>query len=87
LAITPQIQSKALAQNAPVTRQHCCKKFKGDLISGYALLGQHDLVLIAELPDTEHAIKASVELSKLTGIAFTTSPAVAVEDFDKLIGN
>lgn len=62
------------------------QKFDGKLISGYALLGKHDLVLIAELPDTEHALKASVELSKLTGISFTTSPAVGVEVFDKLIG-
>ena len=30
-------------------------------------------------------MKASVALSKLTGISFTTSPAVPVEDFDKMI--
>jgi hypothetical protein len=33
----------------------------------------------------EQAVKASVALSKLTGIAFTTFPAVTVEDFDKLM--
>jgi len=29
------------------------------------------------------AVKACVALSKLTGIAFTRSPAVAAADFDK----
>jgi hypothetical protein len=35
----------------------------------------------------EYAIKASVALNKLTGIAFSTSPAVTVETFDKLMSN
>ena len=61
------------------------KKFGGNVKSGYALLGKYDLALIVELPDTAQAMKASVALSKLTGIAFTTSPAVSVADFDKLM--
>ena len=61
------------------------QKHGGKLISGYALLGEYDLVLIVELPGTDQAVKASVELSKMTGIAFSTSPAVGVEDFDKLM--
>ena len=61
------------------------KKFGGEVISLYALLGEQDLVLIAEFPGIEEAMKASVALSKLTGISFTTSPAVPVEDFDKMI--
>jgi uncharacterized protein with GYD domain len=56
----------------------------GQLKGGYALLGEKDLVLIAELPSTEAAMKASVGLSKLLGIGFTTAPAVTVEEFDKL---
>jgi hypothetical protein len=31
------------------------------------------------------AMQASVALNKLTGISFTTLPAVTVEEFDKLI--
>jgi uncharacterized protein with GYD domain len=61
------------------------KKFGGEVISLYALLGEQDLVLIAEFPGIEEAMKASVALSKLTGISFTTSPAVPVEEFDKMI--
>lgn len=61
------------------------KKCGGELKAGYALLGEYDLVLIAELPGVEEAIKASVGLVKLTGIAFTTMPALAIEAFDKLV--
>jgi uncharacterized protein with GYD domain len=61
------------------------KKFRGQVISLYALLGEQDLVLIAEFPGIEEAMKASVALSKLTGISFTTSPAVPAKDFDKMI--
>jgi uncharacterized protein with GYD domain len=50
----------------------------GNLISGYALLGDVDLVLIVEFPGKEEAIKASVALSKMLEIGFTTAPAVTV---------
>ena len=60
------------------------QKFGGKVKSVYALLGQHDLVIIAEVPGTEAAMQISLALHKLTGIAFTTAPAVSVEEFDKL---
>lgn len=56
----------------------------GKVKGGYALLGERDLVLIVELPGTKEAMKASIALSKLLGISFATSPAVSVEEFDKL---
>ena len=56
----------------------------GEIKSMYALLGEHDLVLIVELPSVEKAINASVALTKQTGIAFSTMPAITVADFDKL---
>ena len=61
------------------------KKLGGQVSSMYALLGQHDLVLIVDLPGVEQAMKASVALNKLTGISFITSPAVTIERFDKMI--
>lgn len=61
------------------------KKFGGELNSMYALLGEQDLVLIVDFPELEQAIKASVALTKMTGVSFTSSPAVPVEDFDKMI--
>jgi uncharacterized protein with GYD domain len=56
----------------------------GDVKAGYALLGETDLVIIVDFPGVKEAMKASVELNKLLGISFTTSPAVTVEEFDKL---
>jgi len=61
------------------------KKYKGEVKGMYALLGEKDLVFIVNFPGTEQAIKASVALNKLTGIGFTTYPAVTVEEFDKLM--
>jgi uncharacterized protein with GYD domain len=60
------------------------QKFGGEVKSIYALLGEHDLVAIAEVPGNEAAMQISLALHKLTGISFTTAPAVPVEEFDKL---
>lgn len=61
------------------------KKHQGDIKAMYALLGDYDLLFIVDLPGVELAMQFSVALSKLTGIAFTTSPAVTVAEFDKLM--
>ena len=61
------------------------KKHGGELKAGYAMLGGVDLVLVADLPDTARAMAASAALAKLTGVAFTTSPAVSIEEFDKIV--
>jgi len=61
------------------------KKSGGEVTSMYALLGEHDLVLIVNFSGIDAVMKASVALSKLTGIAFTTSPAVTVSEFDKIM--
>jgi uncharacterized protein with GYD domain len=61
------------------------KKNGGKVVSMYAVLGEHDLVLTLDFPDSEKALASSVALNKLTGISFTTSPVVEVEKFDKLI--
>jgi len=60
------------------------KQHGGVVRSGYALLGEVDLVLIVDLPDVESAMKVSIGLTKLLGIAFHTAPAVSMEEFDKL---
>jgi uncharacterized protein with GYD domain len=51
----------------------------------YSMLGEKDLLFILTFPRMEQAMKASVALSKTTGIAFTTCPAVSVEEFDRLM--
>jgi uncharacterized protein with GYD domain len=61
------------------------RKFGGEVKAMYALLGKNDLVFILTLPGIEQALKASAALGKMTGISFTTSPAVTVEEFDKMM--
>ena len=63
------------------------QKYGGEVKSIYALLGENDLVIIATFPGTEQVVKSSLAISKLTGIAFTTSEAIAVEDFDRMISD
>lgn len=63
------------------------KGFSGEVKGMYALLGQDDLLFIVDFPSTVVALKASVAINKATGISFTTSPAVPVEEFDNLISD
>jgi uncharacterized protein with GYD domain len=61
------------------------KKNGGELKAGYALLGDVDIVLVADLPDTPTAMKVSIALSKQLGIGFRTAPAMTVDAFDQLM--
>jgi len=61
------------------------RELGGKIQSIYALLGEQDLVFIVDLPGVQQAMKASVILTRLTGISFNTTPAVTVEEFDKLM--
>lgn len=61
------------------------QKYGGEIKAIYSLLGETDLLIIADFPGMEQAMKASIAVHKLTGIAFTTSEAMAVEEFDKMI--
>ena len=74
--MSPQRTKKAL---------DAVQKLGGKVKEMYALLGPHDLLLICDFPGVEAAMKASVALSKMTGIAFVTAPAITVEEFDKLV--
>ena len=62
------------------------EKAGGKIISMYALLGNYDLALVIDLPGNSDAMKVSIALTELTGIAFTTSAAMSVEEFDKIMG-
>lgn len=62
------------------------EKNSGKVNSMYALLGNYDLAFFVDFPRISDAMKASLGLAKLTGISFTTLPAVTVEEFDKLAG-
>ena len=51
----------------------------------YALLGKYDIVLITEFPGVAEVMGASIALNKLTDISFTSFPAIAIEEFDKIM--
>lgn len=61
------------------------KQNGGELVSGYALLGKTDLLLIVNFPDLQSAMKTSVALSKLLAVSFVTQPAVSLSEFDMLL--
>lgn len=62
------------------------EKAGGKVNLAYALLGNYDLALLVDLPGNAEAMKASIALTELTGISFTSSPAISVEEFDKITG-
>ncbi len=61
------------------------QKFGGRVKAVYALLGNSDLVFIVNLPGPAQATMVSIALTRLTGIGFTTSTAIPVEQFDELM--
>jgi uncharacterized protein with GYD domain len=60
-------------------------KAGGKVNSMYALLGKYDIVLITDFPGVAEVMKASIALNKLSGIAFTSFPAIPIEEFDKIM--
>jgi len=63
------------------------RKMGGEVNAMHVLLGEYDLAICVKLAGIDDAVKASVALARLTGIAFTTCPAIEVETFDRLIGS
>jgi uncharacterized protein with GYD domain len=60
------------------------EKCGGQIQAVYALLGTADVLAIMDFPGMNEAMKASIELTKLLSIAFSTSPAMTISEFDKL---
>lgn len=75
-----------ISANRTDKSMHLIKEIGGKVLSMYTLLGGYDVVITAEFPDLKTAMKASLGLTILTGIGFSTYPAISVSDFDKLIG-
>jgi uncharacterized protein with GYD domain len=61
------------------------KKFGGEIKGEFCMLGEKDVLFIVELPGTREAMKLSVALSQMSGIAFSTSEAVTVQEFLELV--
>ena len=80
---TPEAM-KGIAAERTARAAEAIRKAGGQVKETYALLGAHDLLIMAEFPGVTEAMQGSLALTKLTGIAFSTSPAVPVEKFDEL---
>jgi uncharacterized protein with GYD domain len=76
---------KGISSERTAKSHDLAKKYGGELKHIYSLLGKDDLLLITEFPGVSEAMQFSVALSGMTGISFTTSAAVGVEQFDKLM--
>ena len=77
---------KGLSKDRTAKAKALVEKYGGQIKAAYALLGKTDLLVIADFPGTAEAMKASLALTRLTGIGFSTSPAITIEELDKLIG-
>jgi uncharacterized protein with GYD domain len=78
---------KGISSERTAKSHDLAKKYGGEIKFIYALLGKDDLVIITEFPGVSEAMKFSVALSAMTGIGFTTAPAVGVEEFDNLMAS
>jgi uncharacterized protein with GYD domain len=77
---------KNISPDRTAKARELIKQNGGKIISMYAVMGEHDLVFTLDFDDADKAMATSAALYKLTGIHFTTSPVVDVEQFDKLMG-
>ena len=74
---------KDISAKRTVKARELISKFGGEVKAGYALLDDTDLVMVIDAPDTAAVMKISVGLTKMSGIAFTSAPAVSFENFDQ----
>ena len=90
IIMSGKYSAAALKDMSPARTQQVVeliKKYGGEVLGMYATLGPHDLVFILNLPGVAQAMQVSVALSKFTGIAFSTSPAIPVAEFDDLMSS
>lgn len=65
--------------------EHLIGRFQGKVKATYALVGEYDILIIVDLPGIENVVKVSAGLTALTGVSFTTVPAISISTFDKLL--
>jgi uncharacterized protein with GYD domain len=77
---------KGMSPKRTQKTEEMVRKMGGTIHSMYALLGAFDILFVLDLPSADDAMRLSVSLSRLTGISFSSYPAISVEKFDELIG-
>ncbi len=78
---------KAISAARTEQAKRVIEQLGGQVKAIYALLGQYDLVLIVQLPTMTDAMRAALQLGRLTGISFSTAAAMPVEEFDELVSD
>jgi uncharacterized protein with GYD domain len=81
---TEGVKGASGARTKNITGQ--IEKAGGEVHFMHALLGEYDLAFLVDFPGNQEAMATSFALAKATGIAFSTLPAVTVQEFDTLIG-
>lgn len=76
---------KAISADRTDRARALIQKYHGEYKAGYALLGEIDLLVVLDLPDTEHAMQTSAALSRVLDIRFRMAPAVEIGEFDRLM--
>jgi len=61
------------------------ENFGGDVKAMYVMLKEKYLIFVLAFPGIKRATKASIVLSKLTGISFWILPVVPVDEFSKMM--
>jgi uncharacterized protein with GYD domain len=56
----------------------------GKVNAMYALMGSYDLAFVVDFPGNSEVMKASIGITKATDIGITSSPAMTVEEFDRI---
>ena len=77
---------KGIAADRTKKAVETMEKAGGKVSAMYAVLGKYDLAFIVDFPGTAEAMKAAIAVTRLTGIGFTTSPAISIEEFDRMAG-
>ena len=76
---------KGISSNRTADVTEMIENIGGKVVSMYLLLGDKDLVIIAEFPGLKEAIQGSISISKMTGISFSTYPAITDKEFDEFM--
>lgn len=76
-----ELKELSLKYKAEIVR--LVKDTGGDVGSMYVMLEKY-MILISAFPGIKTAEKASITLSKFTGISFRTLPAIPVDEFYEL---
>lgn len=74
------ISSKRTKESVKLIRKH-----GGTVRAMYVLLGDKDLVIIVDFEKLDDVMQTTVALNRMTGISFTTSPVVTVQEFDDIV--